>query len=64
MGCDAGCEVVQPKPGEAAPEAERLKLEYFEDGHGRAEPIRFLLQHAGVPYEDALLTQDEWLERK
>ena len=63
MGCNASCEVVQPSK-EAAPEAERIKLEYFEDGHGRAEPIRFLLHHAGVDFEDVLLTQEEWIERK
>ena len=39
-------------------------MEYFADGHGRAEPIRFLLYHAGVDFDDSLLTQEEWVERK
>jgi glutathione S-transferase len=39
------------------------QLTYFEI-RGRAEPIRLLLEEAGVVYDDVQISQDEWPKRK
>lgn len=40
-----------------------LKLYYF-DIYGRAEPIRMLLAHAKVPFEDVRLSGPQFAELK
>jgi len=43
--------------------AEQYKLTYFNI-RGLAEPIRFILAMAGVPYEDNRIERDAWAELK
>ena len=42
---------------------ETVKLEYFK-GHGRAEPIRAMLNHANVHYVEAPVGIPTWMMRK
>ena len=37
---------------------------YYFDAMGRAEPIRLLLNHAGVDFTDKKFTRDEWGSNK
>ena len=39
------------------------QLLYF-DVYGKAEPIRMLLNHAKIAFEDVRLTQDQFKEKK
>ncbi len=39
------------------------QLLYF-DVYGKAEPIRMLLNHAKITFEDVRLTQDQFKEKK
>ena len=39
------------------------QLIYF-DVYGKAEPIRILLNHAKVTYEDVRMTGNMWAEKK
>ena len=32
----------------------------YHKGYGRGEPIRMLLSHANIPFENYELTQEEW----
>ncbi len=41
-----------------------MKVIYFGDCHGRAEPIRMLLNYHGVDFEDIRLTYEEFTEHK
>ena len=41
-----------------------VKIEYFSGGHGRAEPLRVLLHHAGVPFTDDTVSLTGWMWRK
>lgn len=41
----------------------RYTLYYFET-RGRAEPIRLMLSHLGLPFEDKALDRDAWLALK
>ena len=41
----------------------QLQLHYF-DVNGRAEPMRMLLNHAGVPFNDVRLQQSDWPNTK
>ena len=43
---------------------ETVKLEYFKNAHGRAEPIRAMLNHANVVYVDAPVSFPAWMIRK
>ena len=54
MGNACAGEVVGP---------ETVKLEYFK-GHGRAEPIRAMLNHANVHYVEAPVGIPTWMMRK
>ena len=38
---------------------EKIKLEYFGP-FGRADPLRFLLYHARVDFDDVTVTQEQW----
>ena len=49
--------------GETVP-PETVKIEYFNKIHGRAEPLRVLLHHAGVQYVDAGIRIPTWVYRK
>ena len=42
---------------------DKIKLEYFGP-FGRADPIRFLLYHCEVDFEDVTVSFDEWGQRK
>ena len=42
---------------------DKIKLEYFGP-YGRADPIRFLLYHAEVNFDDVAISFEEWGERK
>ena len=42
---------------------EKPKLEYFGP-FGRADPIRFCLNKAGIRFDDVTVTQEEWANRK
>jgi len=41
----------------------KIKLIYF-DIRGLAEPIRWMLQIAGQPFEDERIPLDQWPEQK
>lgn len=36
-------------------------LHYFENVYARGEPIRMALWKAGVPFEDNLISNNQWL---
>ena len=38
---------------------EKIKLEYFGP-FGRADPLRFMLYHARVDFDDVTITQERW----
>ena len=42
---------------------ETIKIEYFA-GHGRAEPIRAMLNHANIDYVERPVGLTNWLMRK
>ena len=45
------------------PFADKFTLSYF-DGYGRAEPVRILLAHASVEYEDERIDLRDWAKLK
>ena len=40
-----------------------IRITYFR-GYGRADPIRFMLSHKGVPFEEVGVTPENWGARK
>jgi len=42
------------------PGKEKIKIEYFGMGYGRADCIRFLLHHANVDYEYVGYDMETW----
>ena len=42
---------------------DKIKLEYFGP-YGRADPLRFLLYHAEVDFEDVTVSFEDWGQRK
>lgn len=40
-----------------------MKLYYFPS-YGRAEPLRLMLHHAGIEYEECFIEMDDWPKHK
>ena len=55
MGCATSKDATSPSPG-SVPEGGKMKLEYFAGGYARADPIRFLLYHANVDFDDSTIS--------
>ncbi len=41
----------------------KIRLEYFAF-HGRADPIRMILKHKNIPFEDIHVAKEAWAIRK
>ena len=41
-----------------------IKIEYFGGGHGRPEPLRVMLHHAGIPFSNDDVSMTGWVWRK
>ena len=42
----------------------QIRVWYFGGMYGRAEPIRLLLTHAGIPWEDMSIKSSDWSNLK
>ena len=63
MGCNTSKDAKPPSTGSVG-DGSKPKLEYFTAAYARADPIRFLLYHAKVDFDDATTIPHEWERRK
>lgn len=55
--------ITEPTPAETGDDGQ-LKIIYFSGLRLRAEPARLILRYAEVPYEDELITFEDWSSYK
>ena len=54
---------IENRPGRDYTPIQHAEVEYFE-GHGRAEPIRMLLSHAGCKFTNKYIKMEDWPQLK
>ena len=68
--CDSSGSDMRPAPSggivkhAGGPSGQTIKVEYFDLGFGRADPIVQLLKHKGVAFEYVQVSQESWGTRK